>query len=295
MRLKENLAEFPSEDVDVATPWDELKDVAFAGEDEVAEEQLKFVTESSSDTCGFYLREINRMGRMDDVRSFVGEAVAREYMELSSAEMEETLHDYADALSEALSEEQKKALKVYSGYDFKLINQVSRGYWNYDELGAKTEEKVEFAERNIKQIESAMQEALALNANFVTYRGVGIGTFREYGIQSLEELKDLEGGFFVEEGFCSTSLNPEKNFANADLDDTYREKCNIEIKYYIPKESHDYIGLLTNETSYSPDQEEILINRDSLSYVSSVKMDEKAQSVQMEMVLVPLQVYDPRA
>lgn len=56
MRLKENLAEFPSEDVDVATPWDELKDVAFAGEDEVAEE-AGFRLDNPEFKC-YYLSEV---------------------------------------------------------------------------------------------------------------------------------------------------------------------------------------------------------------------------------------------
>ena len=116
-------------------------DVPFAGE--TSTPTINIPTKSPNRTCNFYLREIERQGRMADIESFLNSALHRDYHEPASpAELSTFATEYADLIDPCLNPEDKAALKRYSGYNYRLINQVSRGQWDYDTLGQQTPEKV---------------------------------------------------------------------------------------------------------------------------------------------------------
>lgn len=267
-------------------------DVPFVGE--TSAPTINIPTKSPNRTCNFYLREIERQGRMTDVESFLNSALHRDYHEPASpAELSTFATEYADLIDPCLNPEDKAALKRYSGYNYRLINQVSRGQWDYDILGQQTPEKVANAEEDIANIRHAIQAAPTPGIDLITHRGTNLDSFSSYGINSLNDLANLKNNLFLETGFTSTSLSSNHSFINRnDFDDPLRKSCNIAIEYHIPAEANEVIGLLSSDTAYD-NQYEILIDRDSLSYISSVEISPDQTSAKLQMTLIPRQIYDP--
>ena len=173
------------------------------------------------------------------------------------------------------------------------MNQVSRGHWNYEILGKQTPQALAHAQELNEKLHQTILAAPSPDINFVTYRGTDLNTFRGYDVNSVSDLKNLENQFFLEAGFCSTSLLRDKSFTNDNYDAAIYQNHNVEIKYLIPKNSHECIGLLTPDLSQYPDENEFLINSDSLSYISKVELSPDQSSAQLEMVLIPRSIYDP--
>lgn len=253
-------------------------------------------TKSPDRTCNFYLRMIESQGDMDHVKDFLESALNRDYHDFShdtAADLDQFSDIYSEQLSSALSPEDQAALKRYSGFDYKTINQVARGQWNYDLLGAKTPEKAASAEDAVEHISHAISTAPAIDADLIAHRGTNLDSFQRYGINSLSDLNGLKNQFFLETGFTSTSLTDNTSFANREFDDPLRRTCDIAIEYLLPAENRETIGLLSHDTSYNPEQREVLINKDSLSYISQVEVSPDASSAKLQMVLIPRQIYDP--
>lgn len=135
----------PYNNINEPNPWDQLQSVAYNPIPELP-------TSSPNRTCNFYLREINRLGRMNDVRTFLGSTIDRSPRTFSSnnpTELNQFCQDYSNRLKDALDLANQSALKDYSGFNYKTVNQVSRGQWNYDLLGAQTPEKLASAQNSI--------------------------------------------------------------------------------------------------------------------------------------------------
>lgn len=279
----------PCTNINEPNPWDQLQSITYNPIPELP-------TSSPNRTCNFYLREINRLGRMNDVRTFLGSTIDRSPRTFSSdnpAELNQFCQDYSNRLKDTIDLTNQSALKDYSGFNYKTINQVSRGQRNYDLLGAQTPEKLASAQNSINQIRQAIATAPPIETDLITHRGTNLDSFQGYNINSLSELKQLQGQFFLETGFTSTSLCSDDSFANHDFDDPLRPPCNISIEYFIPKENHEVIGLLSHATSYNPEQHEILIDQDSLSYISNVEISPDKSSAKLQMTLIPREIYDP--
>lgn len=275
--------------INTPNPWDELQSIPYYPIPELP-------TSSPNRTCNFYLREINRLGCMNNVRDFLSSTISRNprtFSSSNSTELDQFCQNYTNRLEEVLDPASQSALKDYSGFNYKTINQVSRGQWNYDLLGAQTPEKLTHAQNTISQIRQAIAVAPPLEADLITYRGTNLDSFQGYNISSLSDLRQLQGQFFLETGFTSTSLSPDGSFANRDFDDPLRPPCNISIEYLIPKENHEVIGLLSHATSYNPEQHEILIDQDSLSYISNVEISPDQSGAKLQMTLIPREIYDP--
>lgn len=276
-----------------STPWDQLKhEVPFPGDTP----KVHLPTSSPNRTCNFYLREIARTGRTPAVEAFIDSALQTEYAEFSpNDDYAEFASAYSAAIEDILDPSDQAALKSYSGLGYKAINQVARGFWDYDILGRQTPEKLEATRTSITKISHAISSAPSPDINFTTFRGTNLDSFRDYGVNSISDLANLENQLFLETGFCSTSFIADHSFANRSFDDPLRKSCNITIKYLVPANSHEGVGLLTDQLSYSPNQNEYLINRDSLSYISQVKIAEDQSSAELEMALIPREIYDPAA
>ncbi len=253
----------------------------------------KLPTTSVDQTCRFYLRGIERAGRLGKVAHFIDEKLSTEPEAYTATEAFLADNpDYQDSVDAALSESQKSAIKRYSGFSFAWINSVERGFWDYDKLGAKTPEKEAEYKADADEISVAISNAPAPEKDFLTFRGTNLDGFRSYNIQSLEDLKNLEGQFYLEDGFTSTALAHERSFSETGPDGFWIKKSDIELHYHIPAGSHDSLALFSHELSYNPEQTEVLINRHSLSFISNVSFDENGRAV-VDALLIPREVYDP--
>jgi len=279
------------------TLWGHLiTDVPFAGETSSLETLPNLPTTSPNRTCNFYLHEITREGRMNDVKSFLESTLSREphrFTPETEPELDQFCEAYSSQTLSALSNEDVSALKNYSGLGSEAINQIARGYWNYDILGPQTPDKVATVEDTTKHIRHAINSAPQIPSSLVTYRGTNLDNFRGYDITTIDDLSSLNGQFFLESGFTSTSLSPTSSFTQNKPKNSLHGSHNIEIEYIIPQENHETIGLLSENLSYYPDERELLIDKNSLSYISNVEISPDETSAKLQMILIPRQIYDP--
>lgn len=186
-----------------------------------------------------------------------------------------------------ISEEQLLTLKGYSGLFSKKINAILRNNWNYDEHGKKTIEEEQKIKNDISIIDEIISNYPPNNYAFITYRGTSLDSLKKYGIDSLEDIIYLKGKYMYEEGYTSTSLEEQESYFNKEI---YGKINNIEIKYVIPPNSKDGIPLTTNDLSYSPNQQEYLIERNSLSKVIDVKIN--GTTAVITAILIPKSIWN---
>lgn len=249
---------------------------------------------SPDQACHFYLKEIERLGRMNEIKNFLLDTAGRDFHEFSDPlDLSAFSAAYSEFIAPTITSEDKTALKNYSGFGYKVINQVARGQWNYDLLGRQTPDKLADARQAADQISDAIAHIPSPGVDLVAHRGANMDSFRAYGINSLSNLTNLEGQFFLETGFTSTSLSPDKSFVGKDFDDPLRRTCDVEITCRIPKESGETIGLLSSDLAYNPEQSELLIDRGSLFYISAAELSPDRSRAHLEMTLIPRNLYDP--
>jgi len=186
-----------------------------------------------------------------------------------------------------LSYEDIQTLLNYSGYNYKHINAVLRNTWNYEENG-DISRAPEFRAIANKLQQVIMNHPTTLNDNMVAFRGVDLGCFKSYGIETIEDLKLLEGKYMFDRGFVSASIKEEKCFFKKDND--LGLNYNVKIEYMVPREFRDGI-YLNSFMSYTPAQEEFLINSSNLSKVSGVTINEDGTAI-VSATLIPKELYD---
>ncbi len=190
-----------------------------------------------------------------------------------------------EKLNPPLTIREAEDLRRYTGIEHKAINSVLRGYWNYDELGRKTPEKEAEVRESADRISEIIKKTPKLHSHLKTYRGTNLDNFRGYGVENLEDLKNLDGQFFFEPGFTSTSLSREDSFFDREFEDTYRKKADIEIEYLIPSGSQDGVALVDDQLSYSKNQKEYLIDKGSLCRIMEVETS--GETAKIVMTLIP--------
>ncbi len=201
--------------------------------------------------------------KQTELDTFVNEVSERDFMEFSS--LEEVKAFFIDYLADFYNNNSRSDIdniRAYTGIAFNRFSSVLRGVWNYDTNGLLTDEMKNKYLDYADNLSECIERAPTLSSNIKTYRGVSLDSFKDYGISSLEDLKNLENKYYYESGFTSTSLVRDKSFFNRELE--YHEFCNIEIEYLIPEESNDGIPLINDDLSYSKVQSEYLINKGSL-------------------------------
>lgn len=215
-------------------PW--LKEGLFNDVDNVFNPERKASVElptSSSDfVCDCYLKEIAHMGKMGELTDFVNEALSTSPREYASPE--EFLNanpGYAESVHQ-MSEQDKAALREYTGPDYAFINSLARGFWDYEKMGRQDDETEKRFLSKINDIHQAIMSVPAPAEDYITYRGTNMREFTGYDLGSISNLKNLEGQFFVEKGFMSTSLTKEHSYTEQDLSGTLHDKCDIEIRYH---------------------------------------------------------------
>jgi len=209
-------------------------------------------------------------------------SLGREYKEFST--VEEIIFFTKDR--EEINYNDNEFLKEYSGYNYKHINNTLRNRWNYEENG-NIEARPRFLEdgRRLSQIIRRNSTSLG---NFKAFRGVDISYFREYGIEKLEDLQQMEGKFLYDSGFVSTSLLESESFFKKENE--LGINYNIQITYLIPEEFDDGI-YLEGDMTYSPNQREYLINNANLARISSVTINEDG-TAHLTAVMIPKKIYD---
>ena len=213
---------------------------------------------------------------------FYLESLNRNYKRIESSEETLTLLE-----NDEICYEDSDFLLNYSGFNYKHINAVLRDTWNYEENGdiSRANEYRALASR-LQQV--IMEHPTKLNDNINVYRGVDLSYFRQYGIESLEDLKSLEGKHMLDRGFVSTSVQEDKCFFKKDNE--LGLNYNVKIEYMVPSEFKDGI-YLNGATSYTPMQEEFLINSSNLARVSSVTINDDNTAV-VRASLIPKELYD---
>ena len=217
---------------------------------------------------------------VNNISSFYNACSGRSYREFKDSDIALIHCD-----SGSYSSEVADVFNNYSGFNYRRINASARGKWNYEKHGHSKERE------RFDKIATDLREAIDDNqrsiGNVKVFRGVPLSYFSDYGITSLEELGSLEGKFLLDRGFVSTSLIEE---------DCYYKKenelgldYNVKIEYLVPEEFED--GVSIGNISYSPGQNEYLINAWNLASVSSVRMDGENNAIVTAM-LIPKKVYD---
>ena len=229
-----------------------------------------------------------------NLESYTNDVLKRDYIVFKSEnEFINFFKDYyADFFSKCTYGD-IKTLSEYTGYNYKFINAILRGNWNYNEHGY-CDDKVRERWRNCAdEIKEVFKKAPdCLSGDIKVYRGVSISSFKDYGVTSLDDLKDLVGTYYYDLGFTSTSLLRNKSFFDREFD--YHNDCNIEIEYMIPQECSDEIPVINEDMSYSVSQCEFVINSDSLSKIVDVQVDREANKAYIKAILIPTKVWNKR-
>lgn len=176
--------------------------------------------------------------------------------------------------------------KIYSGYNFRNINNVLRGNWNYEENGHE-KRKIEY-EKLAYEMKSFIDNNQNSIGNCMAFRGVTLDYFKSYGIDSLEDLVKLDEKFILDKGFVSTSLIEDRCFFQKENE--LGMNYNVKIKYLIPEEFEDGIYIGDDNLSYSPQQCEYIINAWNIAKVCSVNVE--GDSAEVVAMMIPKKIYD---
>lgn len=177
-------------------------------------------------------------------------------------------------------------LRNYTGFNFKGINSILRNKWTYANNGILSKEKEYRFRENAEDISELINEFPKNRKSFKVYRGVTIDAFKDYGINKIEDIIYLKDKFIFEQGFTSTSLLRETSYFNKEIDG---KLYNIELEIIVPKNSKDGMPLIGNELSYSPNQNEYVIDRESLIKIIDVQIENGY--AYLKGILIPKQIY----
>lgn len=232
--------------------------------------------------------------KKEELDIFVGDALTQEYMTLQSdSEVAEVFGGMSSEFTFALSYNDALYLRSYSGFSHKEINAILRGNWTYEENGLLTDEKKKEYTKTAQEVQKILFRFPSLERSVKTYRGVTLAQFKPYGIQTLEDLVHMQGKYFYDSGFTSTSLVRSSSLYDTEAFQIGRR--NIEIEYLIPESCHEGALLLNEFTSHYKAENEYLINSGSLISIISVDIDKENDTAFIRAVLVPKKIWDPSA
>ena len=194
------------------------------------------------------------------------------------------------AFLDNVSEEELLDLRTYTGYSFKNINAILRNNWTYEENGVLTDEKRKEYLILAQNISDILKKFPNVSSNFKTYRGTTLDSFAKYNITNIKEIENLKGKYLYEQGFTSTSILEDSCYYNKTLDTG--KNYNVKIEYIVPLEYDEGALLITNDMSYSINQNEYLLNKGSLSKVIDVKVDDNLNTAILTVVLIPRKKWD---
>lgn len=241
-----------------------------------------------------YLFRYLEPGKEEEMDIYISDVMDREYLSLESdEEVSQVFGEMAADFTMGLTYKEALSLRSYTGFSHKEINALLRDKWNYEQHGLLTDEKRREYSQIGEDVEKVVFKFPPLDRNIKVYRGVTLAQFRDYGINSLDELTAMQGKYFYDSGFTSTSLVRKSSLYNTEAFQI--GKRNIEIEYLIPEECHDGALLLDEYTSHYKAENEYIINSGSLIRILSVDIDKENNTAFLRAILVPKKVWDPRA
>ena len=193
---------------------------------------LKYLGQNKINELSCYVKEVEKRGC---------------YSFKTIEEVKNTLGELVEEFVYSLTENELSSLRYYTSYNFRNINNTLRRNWNYEENGLLTQEKIKEYEKLCYEIRKIIEKFPSLNMDLITYRGVNIRAFKDYGINDISELDYLKGNYIYEPGFTSTSLFRNNSFFIKEPE--WGGECDIEIEYYIAKESQDGALLLCDKSN----------------------------------------------
>lgn len=132
----------------------------------------------------------------------------------------------------------------------------------------------------------------SLDFSFKVYRGVNLNYFREYAVENLEDLKKLNNTFLFEDAFLSTSILKGNDFFGKK--DDRGIDYNVRVIYNVDGRYSDGALLDSYFLSYSENQMEYLINKESLSFVRKVEIDHEKNEAFIYADLIPSKIWNKR-
>ncbi len=245
----------------------------------------------SQDKTLNYLLKLIGSDTLDNIENYIEEVKLRDFKQFNN--VEEVMNFFMPILTHIYENNTLndiESLRTYSGISYNKINAILRNTWDYYKNGKLEPNDRLKAYSTANNISKIIENEPSLDLDIKTYRGVTLTAFKNYGITSLNELVNLKGEYYYEQGFTSTSLLRDKSFFNHKLE--WHSDCNIEIEVLIPSESQDGIPLLTKELSYSENQAEYLLNKGTLLKIIDVKIDEKSNTAYLQTILVPQRIWN---
>lgn len=226
---------------------------------------------------------------INEIDNYINGILFRNFVFMSSIlQVKKIFAQSLDDFFSNVSQEELMNLRSYTGYNFRNINALLRNTWTYQINGMLSKKKQEELKKHASIISNVLVKFNIPQIDFVTFRGTTLDSFSSYGINELQQLESLTGKFLYEQGFTSTSILEETCYFNKILEDG--KFYNVKIKYLVPSEWSDGGLLINNSTSYSINQNELLIDKGSLSKVVDVKIDNNTAI--LTVVLIPKEIYD---
>ena len=230
--------------------------------------------------------------KKEEMLFFAHDSSQVEYTQLQSdEEVAELFSNLSSSFLSTLTPEEQEVLKYYTGTSYKEINACLRDNWDYETNGLLTPEKKQRYMYIANVMKGIIAKCPSLGTNLKVYRGTSLKQFRSYGIESLADLKAMEGNYFYDKSFTSTSLIRERSLLG--VDNFFTGERNIEIEYMIPEVCADGALLLGEASSYYKGESEFLINANNLTKITSVEIDEANNKAYIKAVLIPKMLWDP--
>ena len=228
-----------------------------------------------------YLKYMDQESK-DQMDLYYLECLGRSYTRFSN--YDDGIRYLANFSSVSLDPDEALLVKDYTGYNYKFINNALRGTWNYEDNGNIKDMPI-YRKRG-EDVSSIIEKHGISLGNILVYRGVSIDYFKDYGISSLADLSSLKGKYLVDIGLVSTSMLEDTCYYQKDLETSLN--YDVKIEYMIPSEFSD--GMYIGNTSYSPNQNEYLINTGNMAKVIDVIYD--GDGVIIKAMMIPKVIYD---
>lgn len=164
-----------------------------------------------------------------------------------------------------LSDEEKKQLTDYTGFDATRINKALR----LDDIDEKIQKKIEL-------MDSAFKKTKPLEKDIILHRGTiiqSISGFESRKNVSYEEIMDLKDNFIYDKAFISTSKVKAEE-----------QGRNIIMKIHIPKGFKGIIDMEPYAIEKYKYQKEVLIKRNTKFYVKNIEYKDDKYYFDLEVI-----------
>ena len=164
-----------------------------------------------------------------------------------------------------LSDEEKKQLTDYTGFDATRINKALR----LDDIDEKIQKKIEL-------MDSAFKKTKPLEKDIILHRGTiiqSISGFENRKNVSYEEIMDLKDNFIYDKAFISTSKVKAEE-----------QGRNIIMKIHIPKGFKGIIDMEPYAIEKYKYQKEVLIKRNTKFYVKNIEYKDDKYYFDLEVI-----------